>query len=514
MPLSLINSKNIEADELVVNNIQVKDADFSGTVGGVTKSMVGLGSVDNTSDANKPVSNAAQATLNDKAPLASPIFTGTVQGITKSMVGLGNVENTSDANKQISNATQTALSAKAPLESPTFTGTVGGITKTMVGLGSVDNTSDENKPISSATSTALNEKAPKASPTFTGTVSGITKSMVGLGSVDNTSDENKPISSATSTALNNKADKAGTTFTGTVVAPSITLGTSDLQATLNDKADKAGTTFTGTVVAPSITTPAITLNGSNLGTKLTDLQDQIFARQSQIQSFEYSDSSYNTTLGNQTRLSTVGDVFRIQHFDNDGTVATDGWQDMLKVTWNTNNNTSLVTVDTLTHNNNTADELTVIGDLAVSEDLVVDSIKTNYANELTIKDNMVIGSNALNNNLTVYGNLSISGFYPHKPYVAFYFTAGAISSSNVPGFVPRVNITMDPRNNNELYAFTFSPAHPNGTNYMVMVTARTGSSSTYFYCTANATANNRFLVWCRTSPNALVNGEYYVQTIP
>jgi hypothetical protein len=46
------------------------------------------------------------------APLASPTFTGTVSGITKSMVGLGNVDNTSDLNKPISTATQTALNLK------------------------------------------------------------------------------------------------------------------------------------------------------------------------------------------------------------------------------------------------------------------------------------------------------------------------------------------------------------------------------------------------------------------
>ena len=61
--------------------------------------MVGLGNVDNTSDANKPISSASRGALDNKAPLASPTFTGTVNGITKSMVGLGNVDNTSDSNK-------------------------------------------------------------------------------------------------------------------------------------------------------------------------------------------------------------------------------------------------------------------------------------------------------------------------------------------------------------------------------------------------------------------------------
>ncbi len=58
-----------------------------------------------------------------KAPLADPTFTGTVSGITKSMVGLGNVDNTSDANKPVSTATQTALDLKADLAGPTLTGT-------------------------------------------------------------------------------------------------------------------------------------------------------------------------------------------------------------------------------------------------------------------------------------------------------------------------------------------------------------------------------------------------------
>lgn len=44
----------------------------------VTKSDVGLGNCDNTSDANKPVSSAQQTALDLKAPLASPTFTGTV----------------------------------------------------------------------------------------------------------------------------------------------------------------------------------------------------------------------------------------------------------------------------------------------------------------------------------------------------------------------------------------------------------------------------------------------------
>jgi hypothetical protein len=152
-----------------------------------------------------------------KANLASPTFTGTVSGITASMVGLGNVSNTTDANKPVSTAQQTALDLKANLASPTFTGTVGGINRSMVGLGSVNNTSDASKPVSTAQQTALDLKANLANPSFTGTVSGITASMVGLGNVSNTTDANKPVSTAQQTALNLKANLASPAFTGTVL---------------------------------------------------------------------------------------------------------------------------------------------------------------------------------------------------------------------------------------------------------------------------------------------------------
>ena len=161
---------------------------------GISPTKVGLGNVNNTSDLLKPISTATQTALDAKAssaslalkaPIDAPTFTGTVSGITKTMVGLGNVDNTTDALKPISTATQTALdlkatssalslkanatdlalkaditdlNLKAPIASPTFTGTVSGISKAMVGLANVDNTTDLLKPVSTATQTALNLK--------------------------------------------------------------------------------------------------------------------------------------------------------------------------------------------------------------------------------------------------------------------------------------------------------------------------------------------------------------------
>lgn len=137
-------------------------ASVAGKTGVVTlvADDVGLGSVNNTSDANKPISTAQQAALNLKAPLASPAFTGTPTGITKAHVGLGSVDNTADSAKPVSTAQQGALDLKAPLASPAFTGTPTGITKTHVGLSNVDNTADSAKPISTAQQAALDLKAP------------------------------------------------------------------------------------------------------------------------------------------------------------------------------------------------------------------------------------------------------------------------------------------------------------------------------------------------------------------
>ena len=70
------------------------------------------------------VTSAIQTQMDLKAPLASPTFTGTVSGVSATMVGLGSVNNTADTAKPVSTAQQTALDLKANLASPTFTGTV------------------------------------------------------------------------------------------------------------------------------------------------------------------------------------------------------------------------------------------------------------------------------------------------------------------------------------------------------------------------------------------------------
>jgi hypothetical protein len=63
-------------------------------------------------DGTKWIYYVDTAALDLKANISSPTFTGIVGGITASMVGLGNVNNTSDLSKPISSLTQDALDLK------------------------------------------------------------------------------------------------------------------------------------------------------------------------------------------------------------------------------------------------------------------------------------------------------------------------------------------------------------------------------------------------------------------
>ena len=139
------------------------DTKVSNAIAALTKSSVGLANVDNTSDANKPVSTAqATAIANAKSEAIADATSQVNSVIASAPAALNTLDELAAAlgdDASFSATITSSLTAKAPLESPTFTGTVSGITKNMVGLGNVDNTSDANKPISSLTQTALNAKS-------------------------------------------------------------------------------------------------------------------------------------------------------------------------------------------------------------------------------------------------------------------------------------------------------------------------------------------------------------------
>ena len=79
------------------------------------KTDMALNNVDNTSDANKPISTATQTALNGKVPTTRKVNGHALSAdvtITKGDVSLGNVDNTADTDKPVSTAVQNALNLK------------------------------------------------------------------------------------------------------------------------------------------------------------------------------------------------------------------------------------------------------------------------------------------------------------------------------------------------------------------------------------------------------------------
>ena len=305
---------------------------FSGTVS--LPPTTSIGSVNGTNISYlEGVTSAIQTQINAKAPLDSPTFTGTVVGIGKSMVGLGSVDNTSDAAKPISTATQNALDLKAALAAPTFTGAVVLPATTLLGSDNLQS--------------ALNLKAPLASPTFTGAVvlpdstvstamiadSAITSGKIADGTIVN-ADINGAAAISTSkidgldNTLSSKAPTASPTFTGTVVLPattsigdvsaeelqSISTVVSNVQTQISSKADAlnasiAGATFTGTVVLPSTTSIA-----DVSATEISYLNNVTGNIQTQLNNLGTADSTHAALtlnvhgIANTALLATTADV--------------------------------------------------------------------------------------------------------------------------------------------------------------------------------------------------------------
>ena len=224
------------------------------------------------------VTSAIQTQIDAKAPLASPTFTGTVAGITKTMVGLGNVDNTADASKPVSTAQQTALDLKSNIAGPTFTGTVTvptldvtttatGITKTMVGLGNVDNTADLSKPVSTAQATAIATAKSEVKDEILG--AGVPAALNTLDELAAALGDDANFASSVTTSLGLKAPLASPTFTGTVTIPNgAALGT-PASATLTNATGlpvATGIANLGTGVATFLATPS----SANLASMVTD----------------------------------------------------------------------------------------------------------------------------------------------------------------------------------------------------------------------------------------------------
>ena len=170
-----IIASSITSSELAIDSVtEAKIAD-----GAVTSAKIATGTIVDA-DINAAAAIATSkisgldTALGLKAPLASPTFTGTVSGITKTMVGLGSVDNTADSAKPVSTAQATAI---ATAKSEAIADATSQVNALLTGAPAALNTLDElaaalgdDANFASTVTTSLGLKAPLASPTFTGTV--------------------------------------------------------------------------------------------------------------------------------------------------------------------------------------------------------------------------------------------------------------------------------------------------------------------------------------------------------
>ena len=210
----------------------------------VKKSQVGLSNVDNTSDADKPVSTAQQMAINGKADSSTVTAhidnSSNPHGVTAEQVGLGNVPNVATNDQTPTYTILTDIEHLIPGEklSEAFGKLAGSIlnlqahmnnksnphevTKTQLGLGNVPNVPTNGQTPTYSVSATLRElssgetlqvafgKIAKAISELISHIGNksnphaVSKTQIGLGNVDNTSDADKPISTAVSNALSSQ----------------------------------------------------------------------------------------------------------------------------------------------------------------------------------------------------------------------------------------------------------------------------------------------------------------------
>lgn len=268
----------------------------------LAKADVGLGNVDNTSDASKPVSTATQTALDGKAATshthnASDVNAGTLNiariptGSTSTTVPLG--DHTHDSRYYTETETDALLGAKAAI---TVTDALDVRIDNLEAV-TLDQDLTDIGALTPTNNDVLQRKAgvwTNRTPAQLKTDLSLVKADVGLGNVDNTADTAKPISTATQTALDGKQAldsdltaiaaltptnddfvqrKSGAWTNRSVAQVKTDLAinnldnTSDVnkpvssatQTALNAKAAIAGPTFTGTVTAPRVINPPVAL---------------------------------------------------------------------------------------------------------------------------------------------------------------------------------------------------------------------------------------------------------------
>jgi len=363
---------------------------FSSTVNGITKSMVGLSNVDNTTDAGKPVSTATQTALDLKLNLSDPAVD---YYISNSGSGAYLVNGVSNGNIYFEKGKKYRIHVNASGH-PFWIQTVSGAYSS----GNVYSTGITNNGTQSGyiiVELALN--APQlyyaceyhssmVGLIITGTTFQTYKALADLSNVNNTTDINKPISTATQTALDlkqNTLSNASTTVNGILTAANFTIF-NNKQNALN------GTGFvkaSGTTISYD-NTSYLPLTGGTLSSDLNVLGNISVGSLSQY-------TGQSTRYLKATNISPYIDLF----IGSLGTIGT--WRG--RIHFQTSNDTETPT---------TAMMINEFGNINMNGTLGVTGATT-LSNILTINsganvNSLSINNTALNNSLSMYSTSNSS----------------------------------------------------------------------------------------------------------
>lgn len=182
------------SNEITINGHPLKDGDIT-----LTKSDIGLNNVDNTSDANKPISNLQRDALDLKVDKKTGYSLVSDTNITK----LDELPNNAQLTSMLGQVGDRISNHENNTNNPHQ------VTAAQLGLGDFVGYTPNSLPVSSPQNEELAKKVDKTTTVNGHSLSGnitLTKNDINLNNVNNTADIDKPVSIPQQEALDLKAD--------------------------------------------------------------------------------------------------------------------------------------------------------------------------------------------------------------------------------------------------------------------------------------------------------------------
>jgi hypothetical protein len=322
--------------------------------------------------------------------------------------------------------------------------------------------------------------------------------------------------------------QSNTRIIGTLnVTNDLTVDNINVLNSLDDKTPKASPTFTGTLTCVDAATigGTLTVSGARLYVAQNITNTQL--------------NGYNSLYFNNTSGASVSEVGRIFCGNSVGLNLCTHTTHPIKFTTYANDVSGApVSMEILG---------TGTRDVEISAPLKIKCLQTTIEQAVVIggaapaeATGLYVSNNAIiNKDLTVAGNLIVEGFISARPYASLRVSTGitagitTISTGTIAatigtpgpvsltqyGFVTNVGVSRGTvgTTNLFLYSFTLPTAHPQGLNYIVNGGFQTGGStspSPNAFLTFNVTSSTTFNVWVRSPTGILMDGNFYVYTVP